>query len=190
MNRTRPDRRAMGALGDSNFIAQSIENMYRIVEPWQRQGEDVARKFSRTYGSLDMPSGARDVHGRFLTSGGDLLASWMELLAFYTDWVAGAPQTGGAARHTDESSTNIAYEVRSKRAIFVQADIDEDVQPDDLVARRIRKKDGLRARFREENGITIVSLAVNKNAKPGRYSSDIVDDYSDDVVGYITIKVR
>ena len=190
MARTRPDRRASGALGDSNFIAHSIENMYRIVEPWQRQGEEVARKFSHPYGSIDMPSGSGDVHGRFLHSGGDLLASWVELLAFYTDWVAGSSGPQRAQGGPTDTPADIAYDIRSRRAIVVHADIDERAHPDDLVARRIRKKNGVRVRFTEDDGRMTVCIEADKNARPGLYASDIVDDYTDEVVGHISIRVR
>lgn len=195
MRRTQPDRRASGALGDASLITRSVENMYRIVEPWQRQGEEVARRFSQAYGSIEIPESSRDVHGRFLHSGGGLLASWVELLAFYSDWLAGAGQVAprGARRGLSpdlSSSASVAFEVKSARTVVVHADLDAGAEPEDLTVPGIRRKSGVRIRFSSRGGQVTAQIRVQESARPGRYVSEIVDDYTDEAVGHVSIQVR
>ncbi len=196
--RERPDRRAASLLGDSSFIADSIENMYRIVEPWQKQGEEVARKFSRSYGAVEMPAGASDLQGRMLQSSGELLANLIDLMGLYTDWALHLPDTlldGGhhaAHRSRDHNSEQlpVAIETTSRKTVRVRVRLDQQADGDDLRTSGLKSKSGVRVRFSDDRGLVVAHVKVGKKAKPGQYASDIIDDHTGGIVGRVRIKVR
>jgi hypothetical protein len=206
LERTEPDRRATGFAafgrpastgraaderpGDGGLIGQSLENMYRIVEPWRRQGEAFARQWGRAYGALAMPDSYRDTPARLMRSSSDMMSAWVDLLGLYTDCMLPDPESGGGRRSGD--GVAVAWRVKSKRPVRLSASLAPGAAQAPLRAPALRKG-GVRARFRlggseSAPGIEI-RIKVSDDAADGRHRSAVVDAYTGETLGELLIEV-
>ncbi len=174
---------------DPDFIQESVRNAYRVVEPWMKQGQRVARQLSRAaYGPLNnLPDGARDIQGRWLQASGEMVATWFDMLGMASQWMT--PNGDAADDRRDRSHVaSITYDISSHLPIRVRTRFTARAAQVALKAPRFKKRDGIRVQFRTNaEGRLAVRVTVREDLPPGKHTSAIIDAYSGETVGRIRI---
>lgn len=183
-----PRRNISGAFGNQGqgFIEESVRNAYQVVEPWMKQGQRMARQLSQSaYGPLNLPEGSRDMQNRWLQASGELVAAWFDMIGMATQWIA---PDGGAAEFDEGCPPSITYEISSSKPIRVKLKLQPDAIDCKLKTPRFKKRNGLKVRLQPRSDSQInVRIEVGDDVQPGKYSSNVIDKHTREVVGRMRI---
>jgi len=169
----------------------SVSSAYDVIDRYMKEGQRIAAKFGDAYSELDLSENLNEMQARWFELTGELMANWFDMLGAVGDRNVTADRNPGRRGRV----ADVEFEVVSKRPVRLSAGFSPGAEKFELSGAPARCSDqqhpGIKWTATSAHGSNRIRIStrVKRKQPPGRYTANIANAHTGEILGSLTIDV-